>query len=96
MGFDRDTSCGRWGSTDTLSFGRWGSTETHPAEDEVRLTHYPAEDRVRLRHVLRKMGLEKIIYPRNPVKRRITTSTPLGYLIGYLKYYMGTSPKKNL
>ena len=41
-------------------------------------------------------GLEKIFYPRNPVKRRITTSTPLGYLIGYLKYYMGTSPKKNL
>ena len=33
---------------------------------------------------LREMGLEKIFYPRNPVKRRITTSTPLGYLIGYL------------
>ncbi len=33
-------------------------------------------------------GLEKIFYPRNPVKRRITTSTPLGYLIGYLKYYI--------
>ena len=45
---------------------------------------------------MREMGLEKIFYPRNPVKRRITTSTPLGYLIGYLKYYMGTSPKKNL
>ena len=44
----------------------------------------------------RATGLEKIFYPRNPVKRRITTSTPLGYLIGYLKYYMGTSPKKNL
>ena len=33
FGFDRDTSCGRWGSTDTLSFGSSGSTETRPAED---------------------------------------------------------------
>jgi len=49
-----------------------------------------------IKTILRKMGLEKIFYPRNPVKRRITTSTPLGHLIGYLKYYMGTSPKKNL
>ena len=43
---------------------------------------------------MRMKGLEKIFYPRNPVKRRITTSTPLGYLIGYLKYYMGPHPKR--
>ena len=30
------------------------------------------------------MGLESFSAPRNPVKRRLTTSTPLGYLQGYL------------
>lgn len=33
---------------------------------------------------MRKMGLESFSAPRNPVKRRLTTSTPLGYLQGYL------------
>lgn len=36
------------------------------------------------KELVENQRLEKIFYPRNPVKRRITTSTPLGYLIGYL------------
>ncbi len=40
---------------------------------------------------MRKKGLEKFSYPRNPVNKEDAASTALGYLIKYLIFLISTS-----
>ena len=85
---------GRWGEVE-IEKGPVDLFPTEPTDEDdlepwVQGTPRP-ENEKRAGHLtcsafvlMRKMGLESFSAPRNPVKRRLTTSTPLGYLQGYL------------
>ncbi len=54
----------------------------------------PHKKRTGLKPILffmRKKGLEKFSYPRNPVNKEDAASTALGYLIKYLIFLISTS-----